>query len=69
MKARGTVTDDVGRLEPAAAPRFSGSRWEGSSRPPHPGEHTKTALADWEVDAAALLASGAAVESDSRLAV
>jgi alpha-methylacyl-CoA racemase len=47
---RGTFTEVAGVVQPAPGPRFS--RTPGSIRrpPPHPGEHTDEALADWGLD-------------------
>jgi alpha-methylacyl-CoA racemase len=62
VHARGAVLADGDKLEPGPAPRFSGHVWQGTSRPPLPGEHTRAALADWGLDAEALLSSGAATQ-------
>jgi alpha-methylacyl-CoA racemase len=45
--ARGTFVEVAGRTQPGPAPRFS--RTPGAIRrpPPHPGQHTDEALADW----------------------
>jgi alpha-methylacyl-CoA racemase len=63
LSARGTLRLDGGRIEPASAPRFSGSP---SPRPPRParcGAHTSQILSRAGLDLATLLASGAAVQS------
>ncbi len=62
LKARNTIVEDHGVMQPAPAPRFS--RTPGSiQRPPAwPGEHTDELLADWGFGAdkiSSLRASGA----------
>jgi alpha-methylacyl-CoA racemase len=62
IRARGTIVEADGVLQPAPAPRFS--RTPGAiQRPPcWPGQHTDEVLADWGFDPAgveALRASGA----------
>lgn len=49
--ARGTFVEVAGRIQPGPAPRFS--RTPGGIRrpPPHPGQHTDEALADWGLSA------------------
>lgn len=64
LKARGTVVEHDGVLQPAPAPRFSGSPTTLGSPPPVPGLHTADVLKAWGVgDAEALLTSGAAVQT------
>jgi alpha-methylacyl-CoA racemase len=46
-KARGTFVEVAGALQPGPAPRFSRTSCEISAPPPHPGQHTEEALADW----------------------
>ena len=51
-----------GIVQPAPAPRFSRTPASLSYPPPHPGEHTAEALADWgfdEGEIAALADAGA----------
>ena len=62
LKARNTIVEDHGVMQPAPAPRFS--RTPGSiQRPPAwPGQHTDELLADWGFGAeeiSTLRASGA----------
>lgn len=45
--ARGTFTEIAGTIQPAPAPRFSRTPGAVRSPPPLPGEHSRTALADW----------------------
>lgn len=44
---RGTFVEVEGVLQPGPAPRFSRTRPEVQGPPPHPGQHTDDALADW----------------------
>ena len=44
---RQTFTEVAGVTQPAPAPRFSRTPGSISRPPPHPGQHTKSALADW----------------------
>jgi alpha-methylacyl-CoA racemase len=62
IKARGTVVDDYGLLQPAPAPRFSRTPGAIQSPPAWPGEHTDQVLGDWgfsSEDVAKLRATGA----------
>jgi alpha-methylacyl-CoA racemase len=52
LRERGTFVEVAGALQPGPAPRFSRTRCEISGPPPHPGQHTDEALADWGVPAA-----------------
>jgi alpha-methylacyl-CoA racemase len=59
---RGTFIVRGGVTQPAPAPRFSRTAGEVTLLPAHPGQHTRSVLADWGVDDAAiesLIASGA----------
>jgi alpha-methylacyl-CoA racemase len=47
IKARETVVEFDGVLQPAPAPRFSRTSAELRSPAPKPGEHTDSALSDW----------------------
>ncbi len=47
IRARGTVVEFDGVLQPAPAPRFSRTSAELRSPAPKPGEHTDRALSDW----------------------
>jgi alpha-methylacyl-CoA racemase len=47
IRARGTIVDDYGVQQPAAAPRFSRTPGSIQGPPPWPGEHTDGALSDW----------------------
>ena len=63
--ARGSFVEIDGLVQPAPAPRFSRSKAEVDRRPPIPGEHTVSALIDWDIDTesiSAWLESGAAAE-------
>jgi alpha-methylacyl-CoA racemase len=44
---RGTFAEVAGTVQPAPAPRFSRTPGAISSPPPHAGQHTDEALADW----------------------
>jgi alpha-methylacyl-CoA racemase len=62
IKARNTVVDDYGLLQPAPAPRFSRTPGAIQRPPAWPGEHTDEVLADWGFstgDVAKLRATGA----------
>ncbi|GLX02862.1 CaiB/BaiF CoA-transferase family protein [Microtetraspora sp. NBRC 16547] len=63
IKARGSIVEHDGLLQPAPAPRFSRTPTALGTPPPVPGRHTLEVLDDWGVrDAAALIESGAAVQ-------
>ena len=47
IKARNTFVTVAGAPQPGPAPRFSRTPCEISGPPPHPGQHTNEALADW----------------------
>jgi alpha-methylacyl-CoA racemase len=47
IKARGTVVDFEGVLQPAPAPRFSRTKAEITRGPAKPGEHTDEVLTEW----------------------
>ena len=47
IRARGTVVEHDGVLQPAPAPRFSRTKPELRRPAPKPGEHTDAALSDW----------------------
>jgi alpha-methylacyl-CoA racemase len=47
IRARGTFVEVAGASQPAPAPRFSRSKTQISRPPPHVGQHTDEALADW----------------------
>ncbi|MCX8086457.1 MAG: CoA transferase [Rhodocyclaceae bacterium] len=47
--ARGSFTEIAGIIQPAPAPRFSRTPGEIQGPPPLPGEHTRTALAEWGI--------------------
>jgi alpha-methylacyl-CoA racemase len=47
IRARGTFVEVAGASQPAPAPRFSRSKTQISRPPPHAGQHTDEALADW----------------------
>jgi len=51
MKARKTFVEVAGSPQPGPTPRFSRTRAEISGPPPHAGQHTDAALADWGFDA------------------
>jgi alpha-methylacyl-CoA racemase len=64
MSARNTFVKVAGALQPGPTPRFSRTSCEISGPPPHPGQHTDEALADWGISApeiARLRASSAIV--------
>jgi alpha-methylacyl-CoA racemase len=45
--ARGTFVEVAGAVQPGPAPRFSRTPSGVQGPPPHPGQHTDEALADW----------------------
>ena len=47
IRARGTFVEVAGASQPGPAPRFSRSKTQISRPPPHTGQHTDEALADW----------------------
>jgi len=49
--ARGTFTEVDGIVQPAPAPRFSRTETSIQRPPPHAGQHTAEALADWGLPA------------------
>jgi alpha-methylacyl-CoA racemase len=51
IKARATVVEHEGVLQPAPAPRFSRTPGAISRRAAQPGQHTDEALADWGLSA------------------
>jgi alpha-methylacyl-CoA racemase len=62
VRARQTVVEHDGVLQPAPAPRFSRTPPELRRPAPKPGEHTDAALADWgfsTADVAKLRTAGA----------
>jgi alpha-methylacyl-CoA racemase len=46
-RARGTFVEVAGAPQPGPAPRFGRSRTRIERPPPHPGQHTDAALAEW----------------------
>jgi alpha-methylacyl-CoA racemase len=54
IRARNTFVTVAGAPQPGPAPRFSRSRAEIRRPPPHPGQHTDEALAEWGFDADAI---------------
>ncbi|MGI9440510.1 MAG: CoA transferase, partial [Parvibaculales bacterium] len=46
-KARETITEAFGVMQPNVAPRFGGTPSEIQGPPPKIGEHNETALAKW----------------------
>jgi alpha-methylacyl-CoA racemase len=65
---RGTFIEVAGVPQPAPAPRFSRTKPEVASAPAHPGQHTRSVLADWGVPADridALVASRAVADGSS----
>jgi alpha-methylacyl-CoA racemase len=50
IAARNTFVEQHGALHPAPAPRFSRTEPSIQRPPPHPGQHTDDALADWGFD-------------------
>ncbi|MBW2540446.1 MAG: CoA transferase [Deltaproteobacteria bacterium] len=51
LRERGTFVEVAGALQPGPAPRFSRTPCRIASPPPHAGQHTDEALADWGVPA------------------
>jgi len=51
IQARDTFVEVAGAWQAAPAPRFSRTPCEISAPPPHAGQHTDEALADWGIDA------------------
>ncbi len=49
LRKRGTFVEVAGALQPGPAPRFSRTPCRISSPPPHAGQHTDEALADWGI--------------------
>jgi len=49
LRERGTFVEVAGALQPGPAPRFSRTRCRISRPPPHAGQHTDEALADWGI--------------------
>ncbi len=49
LRKRGTFVEVAGALQPGPAPRFSRTPCRISGPPPHPGQHTDEALADWGI--------------------
>ncbi len=49
LRERGTFVEVAGALQPAPAPRFSRTPCRISGPPPHAGQHTDEALADWGI--------------------
>ncbi|MDH3210944.1 MAG: CoA transferase [Myxococcales bacterium] len=47
IRARGTFVEVAGASQPAPAPRFGRSKPQISRPPPHAGQHSDEALADW----------------------
>jgi alpha-methylacyl-CoA racemase len=52
LRERGTFVEIAGASQPGPAPRFSRTPCEISGPPPHAGQHTDEALADWGISAA-----------------
>jgi alpha-methylacyl-CoA racemase len=50
LVARGTFVSDNGVVQPAPAPRFSRTPATLGDPPAVPGQHTRSALADWGID-------------------
>ncbi|MER5538886.1 CaiB/BaiF CoA transferase family protein [Streptomyces mirabilis] len=64
IRARGTLVERDGVLQPAPAPRFSVTPTTLGPPPPVPGRHTADVLKTWKVeDVEGLLSSGAAVQA------
>jgi alpha-methylacyl-CoA racemase len=49
LRERGTFVEVAGALQPGPAPRFSRTPGRISGPPPHAGQHTDEALADWGI--------------------
>jgi alpha-methylacyl-CoA racemase len=61
LAARGTFVEHHGVVQPAPAPRFSGTPAELTTPPALPGQHTGEVLTEWGLDdAEGFLATGAA---------
>lgn len=63
--ARKAFVEVAGIVQPAPAPKFSRTPAAIDRPPPRPGEHTRTALAEWGIDEAAIdawLQTGAVAE-------
>jgi alpha-methylacyl-CoA racemase len=58
--ARGTFQSIDGVVQPSPSPRFSATPGAIQGPPPRPGEHSRTALADWGFSTADIEALGAA---------
>ncbi len=54
LKARNTIVEDYGVLQPAPAPRFSRTPGAIQGPPAWPGQHTDEVLADWGVERAVI---------------
>ena len=54
-RARGTFVEVEGSPQPGPAPRFSRTAARIERPPPHPGQHTDEALADWGLGAGEIL--------------
>ncbi len=66
MHDRGVFVEVDGLVQPAPAPRFSGTPTALSTGPSRPGEHTIQALTAWGIEGLDdLLASGAAVQAEA----
>ncbi|MFN8192845.1 MAG: CaiB/BaiF CoA-transferase family protein [Nocardioidaceae bacterium] len=64
LRARGTLVEHGGIVQPAPAPRFSRTPAELGTPPREPGADTRAALEAWGIsDVAGLLAAGAAVQA------
>ena len=67
IKARQTLIEIEGVVQPAPAPRFSRTPGKVHGPVPEPGEHTKEVLADWGLDAVEidrLVSDGAVTQTD-----
>jgi alpha-methylacyl-CoA racemase len=63
LVARGTFVSDNGVIQPAPAPRFSRTPAALGDPPAVPGQHTRSALADWGIDDVdGLIESGVVVQ-------
>jgi alpha-methylacyl-CoA racemase len=49
LRERGTFVEVAGAVQPGPAPRFSRTPCQISGPPPHAGQHTEQALADWGI--------------------
>jgi alpha-methylacyl-CoA racemase len=61
LTARGTFVSDNGVVQPAPAPRFSRTPAALGDPPAVPGQHTRSALADWGIDDVDTLIEGGVV--------